>query len=1112
MVIDKIKEIIRKSDTVKQFLENVDNSHNLFVKGLNGSIKSIVLSLIFETIDSNILYITHDEELAEVLKDDLELIIGQGHVAYLPDQKDRPYESAFRDTLRKGLYQEALEKLNNNQRVIAITTAKVLSKKLVSANIYKKQKLIFKQGETSDFEVFKSILFDLGFTREPVIESCGEMSIRGGIIDIFPFSREYPLRVEFFGDVIESIREFDITTQRSIRNISQAIIYPQFAEDQNNNDDIQLVSLLDYFEKRSIIFLEESKLVQNIVNENFDEAVYQFHLKINRADLQSPDKLYLNWKVLRDELKKYKLIYLDSLTHHKLPTFNFPMTAQESLRGNFQLLKEKMDALKYNRPLNKLPSNIFFLCESKDQINRLEEIMSDNEIDIEPIHFAVCPLNQGFIFSDINLAVFTDNQFYGRVRRNYRYQRVLKGLSFRQLKSLVRGDYIVHVDHGIGTYVGLKKISVNGHERECLTIEYRDGDLLYVPVEKMKRIQKYSAKEGVVPQISKLGGNEWEKLKKRTKKKVKDIARELINLYAKRRTQSAYAFSKDTLWQRELEASFIYDETPDQLKTTEEIKQDMESEKAMDRLVCGDVGYGKTEVALRAAFKAVSDNKQVAALVPTTVLALQHFNTFQERLKDYPIKIEMLSRFRSRAEQQKIIEWLKNGKIDIIIGTHRLLSQDVQFQDLGLLIIDEEQKFGVKHKERLKQLKTNVDVLTMTATPIPRTLNMALIGVRDMSLINTPPQGRLPIHTEVIPFDKKLIRMAMLKEIERGGQIFFVHNRVQSIYTVADWLKRLLPEVSFVVAHGQMDSKDLERVMWEFATKNYNCLISTMIIESGLDIPNVNTLIINRADRFGLSQLYQLRGRVGRSNQRAYAYLISPPIHHLTKEAIKRLRTIEEFTELGSGFQIAMRDLEIRGAGNILGGEQSGFIVSLGFDLYCKIMDEAIQELKLEQEGVKVSETKTFEEPKVDLDVDAYLPQNYIEQSEERVHFYRRLGEVTEQKALIEIEMEMKDRFGSLPEAAKNLIYLIELKILGTQLKLKYIKIDSKELYILFHNEALDGGRELLQRSLVSIVNNIKIPVTFVQKGNQNLGLKVQFKNNINHKFEFSKQFLQNLK
>ena len=541
---------------------------------------------------------------------------------------------------------------------------------------------------------------------------------------------------------------------------------------------------------------------------------------------------------------------------------------------------------------------ICFLCDSSEQIERMADLFQDAEINLEQFDFLQLGLNQGFIFNDAGLVVFTDNQFYGRPIRWRRRKRTHRGLTLKQLNSLSIGDFVVHVDKGIGKYQGLKKITVAGHERECLNVIYRNGDL-YVPLERMDQIQKYSAKDGVVPVLCKLGSKNWELLKKRTKKRIKELAKELTVLYAKRKTQRGYAFSKDTLWQKELEASFEFEDTPDQIKATAEIKFDMENDYPMDRLVCGDVGYGKTEVAVRAAFKAVNEGKQVSVLVPTTILALQHYEVFRDRLRNYPIKVEMLSRFRTHSEQKRIVNQLKKGELDVVVGTHRLLSKDVSFKDIGLLVIDEEHRFGVKKKESLKERYVNVDVLSMSATPIPRTLNMALLGIRDMSLITTPPRDRHPIYTEVTPFDIDLIRMAILKEVDRGGQIFFVHNRVQTIESIANLIRRTVPEISVVVAHGQMDERQLEKVMWDFATKKFQCLISTMIIESGLDIPNVNTMIINRADRFGLSQLYQLRGRVGRSDTRAYAYLLVPPITSLNKNVLKRLRIIEEFTDLG---------------------------------------------------------------------------------------------------------------------------------------------------------------------------------------------------------------------
>jgi transcription-repair coupling factor (superfamily II helicase) len=558
----------------------------------------------------------------------------------------------------------------------------------------------------------------------------------------------------------------------------------------------------------------------------------------------------------------------------------------------------------------------------------------------------------------------------------------------------MRGDFVVHVDHGIGVYQGLQKLTTGGYERECLVIQYQDQDKLFVPLEKMDRVQKYSSRDGMAPRVHKLGAPDWDRLKKRTKNRIKDIARDLIKLYAARKAQKGLAFPPDSFWQKELEASFIYEDTPDQARAVEEVKHDMENENPMDRLVCGDVGYGKTEVAIRAAFKAVQSSKQVAVLVPTTILAQQHYNTFRERLRKYPVQVEALSRFRSAAEQKKIVEKLKTGEVDIAIGTHRLLSHDVAFKDLGLLIVDEEQRFGVRHKERLKQLCVNVDVLTLSATPIPRTLHMSLLGVRDMSNINTPPKDRLPVHTEIVQFDRDLIRQVILREVHRGGQVFFVHNRVGSIYRMADLLQRVIPEVEFGVAHGQMKEHELEKAIVDFMERKIHVLVETMIIESGIDMPNVNTMIINRADRFGLAQLYQLRGRVGRSHHKAYCYLVIPPIRNLTTEAIKRLETIEQFTELGSGFQIAMRDLEIRGAGNMLGAEQSGFIDSLGFDLYCKILEDAVQEARLEelpQEAVAALPEKK-DECRVELEGDAYLPDDYVEMPASAA-IYRRLAE-----------------------------------------------------------------------------------------------------------------------
>ena len=620
------------------------------------------------------------------------------------------------------------------------------------------------------------------------------------------------------------------------------------------------------------------------------------------------------------------------------------------------------------------------------------------------------------------------------------------------------------------------------------------------------------AKEGIVPVLSKLGNKDWERLKKRTKKHIKDLAKELTALYANRKNKRGFGFSSDTMWQKELEASFEYDDTPDQVKATREIKEDMESDLPMDRLVCGDVGYGKTEVALRAAFKAVNDGKQVAVLVPTTILALQHHSLIRSRLRNYPMKVDLLSRFRTRSEQKNVVEELKTGKVDIVIGTHRMLSKDVNFKDLGLLIIDEEHRFGVSKKENLKKKYLNVDVLSMSATPIPRTLNMALLGIRDMSMIATPPRDRHPILTEVTPFNLDLVRMAILKEVERGGQVFFVHNRVQTIESVTNKLNKHIPEVNFVIAHGQMDERQLEKVMWDFAHKKYQCLVSTMIIESGLDIPNVNTLIINRADRFGLSQLYQLRGRVGRSNQTAYAYLLIPSVSGLKSSALKRLRIIEEFSDLGSGFNVAMRDLEIRGAGNILGAEQSGHIVALGYELYTKIIEEAAYELKLEQEGKSIPENQENDDVKVEIDEDAFLPDEYINQPELKVDIYRRLANETEITKIDDVWDELKDRFGAPPQPVKNLFFLIELKLLGRQLDFKQIKFSKKNLTAYFSEKITTSNNgELIEKKVSSIIDKTKGKFHFIQDRKRGFGVSLDIPPSEKVVYEYSKNFLKNL-
>ncbi|MCD4664641.1 MAG: transcription-repair coupling factor, partial [Bacteroidales bacterium] len=978
----EIKNIFSNSKILKSVFNQIELEKKIYIKGLSGSMKALFLSILADEKKAPIIYITGEDDQEEVVKEDLEVLLGNERVAYFPKIRELADSEVIFDSTKKSQLQLSLEKIIERKNVVAVLSAKNITHRFPSPEVIKKQRLFLKINTEYNFELLKERLADLGFDREDVVENGGEISVRGGIIDIYPYSSDYPYRIEFFGDLIESIRIFDPTTQRSIKQVPQLTIYPQYPEEQKESGQAAFVSLLDYFNDKAVIFLDETALIQKEIKDFFQIKQELSEKQSLNDRLPFEKKSFFSWEKIQTKLDNFSTIIHDSfLSSGKKTYFDFSSQLQESLRGNLQLLKKKISFFHKQKLPNSQSYKICFLCDSSEQIERMADLFQDAEINLEQFDFLKLGLNQGFIFNDAGLVVFTDNQFYGRPIRWRRRKRTHRGLTLKQLNSLSIGDFVVHVDKGIGKSQGLKKITVAGHERECLSVIYQNGDL-YVPLERMDRIQKYSAKDGVVPVLCKLGSKNWELLKKRTKKRIKELAKELTVLYAKRKTQRGYAFSKDTLWQKELEASFEFEDTPDQIKATAEIKFDMENDYPMDRLVCGDVGYGKTEVAVRAAFKAVNEGKQVSVLVPTTILALQHYEVFRDRLRNYPIKVEMLSRFRTHSEQKRIVNQLKKGELGVVVGTHRLLSKDVSFKDIGLLVIDEEHRFGVKKKESLKERYVNVDVLSMSATPIPRTLNMALLGIRDMSLITTPPRDRHPIYTEVTPFDIDLIRMAILKEVDRGGQIFFVHNRVQTIESIASLIRRTVLVISVAVAHGQMDERQLEKVMWDFATKKSHCLISTMIIESGLDIPNVNTMIINRADRFGLSQLYQLRGRVGRSDTRAYAYLLVPPITSLNKNVLKRLRIIEEFTDLGSGFNIAMRDLEIRGAGNILGAEQSGHIVALGYELYTKIIEEAVQELKFEQEGKQLPETEKQEEIKVDIAQDAYFPDDYIEQPE----------------------------------------------------------------------------------------------------------------------------------
>ena len=886
----------------------------------------------------------------------------------------------------------------------------------------------------------------MSFVKKDFVEEYGDFAVRGGILDVFPFVGDNPIRFEFWGDTVESIREFDVISQRSIRDLQSASViaslfhdYTDVSQRPDSANNIETrVSLFQYLSNDALLFFDEPMLIEKEIEElqqegysnilnwktiekntndfaRFDHATIQ-NSQINICiDFQSRPQPPIAGSIKRliEQIRTYSnqdfTIYLASDTLEEGDRLDGLIEEELTAPDELEVRNQKSESANpesenifspwedVEKDGSQNENNIYLISRPQTSAPNAHPPLAENLSS--PIRYQHLPeaLHSGFIYPPANVAVFTEHEIFGRLkRRGTAKRKKFKGFTQKELQQLRRGDFVVHQDYGIGRFAGLQKIKVRGVETEVMKLVYEENDTLYVHLNFIDRVQKYSSQEGHTPKLSKLGGFDWDRLKSRARKKIKDIARDLIKLYARRKHDQGFAFASDTHWQKEMEASFLYEDTPDQAKSTLDVKQDMEQSSPMDRLICGDVGFGKTEVAVRAAFKAVMNGKQVAVLVPTTILAHQHFHTFLDRIGRYSVRVESLTRFRSKKEQKEVLESLKEGRVDVLIGTHRLLSKDVVFKDLGLLIIDEEQRFGVASKEKLRQLRASVDTLTLTATPIPRTLQFSLMGARDLSLINTPPRNRIPIQTEIAQFDLQLIHEVIMKELHRSGQVYFVHDRVQNIDFIRAMLEEHIPKARFHVAHGQMKGHELEKAMMDFLEKKYDVLLCTKIIESGIDIPNVNTIIINRADRFGLAELYQLRGRVGRSNIQAYAYLLTPPLSILPRVTLRRLQAIQEFTELGSGFNLAMRDLEIRGAGNLLGGEQSGFILEMGFEMYQRVVEEAVAELK-EEEFNELAEKKVENGKKIkgetviETDVEALIPDIYIEHDAERLDIYRRL-------------------------------------------------------------------------------------------------------------------------
>jgi transcription-repair coupling factor (superfamily II helicase) len=1015
----------------------------LSLSGCAGSLGSLIIASLRDHHHRQIVVVSQNDESAERLRDDLQLLIGADGVRLFTGAATRPTGPAGE---RDVTDIQALRTLQDFSLAVIVSPPRGLASRLPSPTLLSSRSLTLEKGERRDFNALLERLRALGFLQEDFVGKHGDFAVRGGILDVFTFAGDNPVRAEFVGDEIESLREFDPVSQRSIRELAQATIVPDIfatdAEGSGGQPERRAGGvLLDYAADDAILVMEEPELVRSAIEL-----------------LATTGGHHRSWGELEEILPLFPTVRLYSAQSSKENMVDAGARPQPAFNGSITVLRRDIAALQARS------ITVRITCDTAAERDRLKELLGglpdeqgadEPEPDIGAIQFSLEALHAGFVLPEARLALFTEHQIFNRQKRRGKKRTPrFRGLVDRDVSKLVKGDYIVHRDFGVGRFEGLQRINVGGAEQEVVKLTYEASDALFVNLNYINRLQKYSSKEGHIPTLSRLGSGDWDRLRARAKKKVKDIARDLIALYARRKSAEGHPFSPDTPWQKELEASFMYEDTFDQAKATVDVKRDMEEPHPMDRLVCGDVGFGKTEVAVRAAFKSVLDGRQVAVLVPTTILAAQHGNTFRDRLARYAVRIEVMSRFRTKKEQTDIIARLKSGAVDIVIGTHRLLSKDVFFPNLGLLIIDEEHRFGVAAKEKLRRMRANVDTLSLTATPIPRTLHFSLMGARDLSIIATAPRNRLQIVTEMTQWNDDLIREAVNREIQRGGQVYFVHDRVQTMQEVLARLRGILPVVRFLSAHGQMTPHELEEVMMAFMEKRCDVLVATKIIESGLDIPNVNTIIINRADRFGMAELYQLRGRVGRSNVQAFAYLLTPPVAALPRETVKRLQAVEEFTELGSGFNLAMRDLEIRGAGNLLGAEQSGFIETMGFDTYTRILEEAVQELKSEEFSelfaAEQRMKKQEREVSVESDFDAFIPDSYVHREMDRMGLYRRIYLLSTHEQLEEVRAELRDRFGKPPVEVENLLGIVDVRLAAAAIGIAKVRIAEEGLDIEF--------------------------------------------------------------
>lgn len=1037
----KLRESIAYSE-----IANKKDAPKIHLKGLLGSALSFVLAEVFKSAEKPFLLILDDKEEAAYHLNDLEQLLGKKDVLFYPGSYRRPYQLEETDNANVLLRSEVVNRINSRKKpALIVTYPDALFEKTVTKKELEKNTLKISVGDNLSIDFVNEVLFEYKFNRVDFVSEPGEFSVRGGIIDVFSFSHDEPFRIEFFGDEVESIRKFDVETQLSTNQVKKITVIPNLADKQMNE---VRESFLEFISGGSTIFLKNADLLFGRLDDLFKKAEESFEKLSGEVKHSQPTELFCDSTAIKNQLSDFILVemgehpyFSDSFAPTNKTTITYVTRPQPAFHKHFNLLMENL------LENSKKGYKNYICCASEQQAKRFHDIFQDQEQQIE-YQTLTLPLYQGFINEDTKIACYTDHQIFVRYHKFHLKTGYAKkqSIALKELNNLEIGDYVTHIDHGIGKFGGLQKIEVEGKMQEAIKLFYGERDILFVSIHSLHKISKYNGKEGKTPKIYKLGSGAWKKLKQKTKKRVKEIAYNLIELYAKRRMQEGFQYAPDSYLQHELEASFIYEDTPDQSTATAAVKEDMESSRPMDRLICGDVGFGKTEVAIRAAFKAVDNGKQVAVLVPTTILAFQHHKTFSERLADFPVTVNYLNRFRTAKERRQVLEELENGKLDIVIGTHQLVNKNVKFKDLGLLIVDEEQKFGVSVKDKLKTIKENVDTLTLTATPIPRTLQFSLMAARDLSTITTPPPNRYPIETHVIRFSEEIIRDAVSYEIQRGGQVFFIHNRIENIREVAGMIQRLVPDAKIGIGHGQMEGKKLETLMLRFMKGEFDILVSTTIVESGLDVTNANTIFINNANNFGLSDLHQMRGRVGRGNKKAFCYFITPPYSVMTEEARKRITALEQYSDLGSGINIAMKDLEIRGAGDLLGGEQSGFINEIGFDTYQKILNEAISELK-EKEFKEVydsieketSDSRFVEDTQLDTDFQLLFPDAYINSISERLKLYTELNKLASEDELEKFETGLKDRFGELPKPARDLLDSMRIKWLASQIGVEKI-------------------------------------------------------------------------